>query len=861
MVLKRSLVLAASMVLTLAGVALSETAPPPFPFVIPWDDAAPGTVTDVSFLNTKPAGANGRIIVRDGHFAESSTGKRVRFLGVAFTFTSAFPSHADADKVAARIAKYGINLVRIHFIDQNYAGPFTLWDHKFKDFRHIDAGQRDKLDYLIAQFKKNGVYVNLNLKVARRFTPEDGLPDSVTKITFWGTKRVDEFDMQMIALQKEFARDYLTHVNPYTKLAYTQDPAVFCVEINNENSLVSDLWSGQGGRLSDLPAPFSEEMRGLWNGWLRTRYATTKALGRAWAAPPTGPELLAPEADPARWTIEQHAPAMLDLRTEAGALTATVGGADGVGWHAQMHQAGLTLQNGGAYTLRLRARGARPFDVTVMLDQADYRTLGLSETVTPAAEWRTYQFTFKAHDVVPGHARLTIGLGGQSGAVTIADVSLRAGAAGPAVAAGDLEAGMVPLLPGDAPRTEQEDWWLFLAHTERVYADGMRHFLKDDLGLHALVTCSQSIWGGLSGVYREAASDFSDNHGYWDSPSASPSVPGEAVDGVADASLVPVLERTGPLLDLAHNRLAGEPYSVSEYNHPFPGEYQAECLPLLACVGTAQDWDALTLHEYGDYGTGAPNGNDSIGKVFAIGSNPAKWAFLPAAALLFRSGDVDPAPASSPVRIPATIAEANHAGLLTADDVWTRQGSTGSLLLSHRLALAIGAAPAVNPVGTGTSALAVTDAGTRAARFTVDVPAAEAVVGFVAGRTVTLTGATFDFCPSVNDFAVVTLTAMDSQPLAHSRRLLLTLVDRVQNTDQQWAPDRHGLTVWGHGPTMADGISATIALKADGPRRVFALYPTGARSKEIPAAFHDGAVTFVVGRDKTLWYEAVPQLP
>jgi len=832
---------AACLLLAAPRAGRCRTAPAAFPFVIPWDDAAAGTATDVSFLNTKPAGANGRIAVRNGRFVESGTGKRVKFLGVAFTFSSAFPSHADAEKVAARLAKYGVNLVRIHFIDQNYAGSFTLWDGRYKDFRHIDPGQRDKLDYLIAQLKKNGVYVNLNLKVARRFTPEDGLPPDVTKISFWGTKRVDEFDPQMIALQKEYARALLSHVNPYTKLPYTQDPAVFCVEINNENSLVADLWSGPGGGLADLPPPYDEELRQLWNQWLLARYATTDALGRAWSGAASGPELLGAGNDPGHWVVEQHTPASLDLWIQGAALVAEVGSADGVGWHAQMHQAGLTLEEGGTYTLRFRAKGARGLSVSVMRDQADYRTVGLAETVPLTPEWQTYQYTFKAKEVVPGHSRLTFSLGEHSGALTLADVSLRAGAAGPALAPGTLENKVVPL-PGTAAQAEEDDWLLFLAHTERVYADGMRRFLKEDLGLRALVTCSQSIWGGLSGVYREAASDFSDNHGYWD-----------PLD-----SLVPSLDTAGPLLSLAQSRLAGEPYSVSEYNHPFPREYQAECVPLLASVGAFQDWDVLNLHEYGDYGTGAANGNDSIGKVFAIGSNPAAWAFLPAAALLFRAGEIPPAPTSATAPIPATVDQANHGGLLSADDAWARQAGTANALLTRRLALDLGKS-AATPLSAGGTTLSLTRDDPKTARFTADAPAAQVVAGFVAGQTVRLGGATFTFGPSVNDFAALTLTAMDSKPLAHSQCLLLTLLDRIQNTGQQWAADRRQLTRWGHGPTLADGILVTASVPADGPRRIYALDATGGRGQEVPTAFHDGLVTFAAGSDKTLWYEIVPQ--
>lgn len=41
----------------------------------------------------------------------------------------------------------------------------------------------------------------------------------------------------MIELQKDYARQLLTHRNPYTGLEYRNDPAIVIVEINNENAL------------------------------------------------------------------------------------------------------------------------------------------------------------------------------------------------------------------------------------------------------------------------------------------------------------------------------------------------------------------------------------------------------------------------------------------------------------------------------------------------------------------------------------------------------------------------------------------------------------------------------------------------
>ena len=255
-----------------------------FPFVIPWDDASPGTLTDVSFLNAKPAGVHGYIIAKNGHFTETNTGKRVRFLGTNFVAKNAFPSHADAEKVAARIAKLGINLVRLHHMDNSDWGQSaSIWDYAYKDRQRLDAAQLDKLDYLVAQLKRNGVFVNLNLHVSRQFSEADGFPATVSQIPTSFDKRVDEFDPRMIQLQKNYAHDLLTHVNPYTHLSYASDPAVAVVEINNENSLVGDPWATLGAGLDTLPEPFAGELTGLWNAWLTRSTARTpscKPLGQ-----------------------------------------------------------------------------------------------------------------------------------------------------------------------------------------------------------------------------------------------------------------------------------------------------------------------------------------------------------------------------------------------------------------------------------------------------------------------------------------------------------------------------------------------------------------------------------------------------
>lgn len=109
--------------LFLSAVLMAATtgiaAEPEFPFMPPWDDASP-SVTNMSALLDKPAGKAGFLVVKDGHFFAGE--KRIRFFGVNTVFGANFPTHEDATKIAARMAKFGINCVRFTHMDK-FASP------------------------------------------------------------------------------------------------------------------------------------------------------------------------------------------------------------------------------------------------------------------------------------------------------------------------------------------------------------------------------------------------------------------------------------------------------------------------------------------------------------------------------------------------------------------------------------------------------------------------------------------------------------------------------------------------------------------------------------------------------------------
>jgi hypothetical protein len=223
--------------------------------------AAIGTQSpvDVSFLLDAPAGKHGFVHTANGHLV-TGDGRRVRLWGVNVTEWSRgstmIPPKEDAPLWAATLARYGVNCVRLQFLD--LLAPRGLVAAGRNDTRVFDPEQMDREDYFLAELEKRGIYIDFNLLVGRPFKAGDGVADA-EKI-HEGAKGISLYDKTLIELQKEYARQLLTHVNPYTKRSYADDPAVAIVEINNENA----IWLGFRG-----PSPFYDhELEAVYNGWL-----------------------------------------------------------------------------------------------------------------------------------------------------------------------------------------------------------------------------------------------------------------------------------------------------------------------------------------------------------------------------------------------------------------------------------------------------------------------------------------------------------------------------------------------------------------------------------------------------------------
>ncbi|HZZ20452.1 MAG TPA: hypothetical protein VFE25_13835, partial [Opitutaceae bacterium] len=236
----------------------------------------PASDLDLSFLLEAPAGKHGFIGRKADHLIMEGN-DRVRLWGVNVSDWTPgsiqIPAKADAPRWARTLARFGINVVRLTFLD--FAAPRGLIAPDRPDTRALDPAKLDEFDAWTAELKKNGIYIDINLLVGRTYKPGDGVTDSAN--VGWA-KALAYFDPQLIDLQKEFARELLTHRNPYTGVTYAEEPAVAIVELVNENSLW-DAWYydrlhpparwQDDANFRPTPQYYSDELDQLYQKYLR----------------------------------------------------------------------------------------------------------------------------------------------------------------------------------------------------------------------------------------------------------------------------------------------------------------------------------------------------------------------------------------------------------------------------------------------------------------------------------------------------------------------------------------------------------------------------------------------------------------
>jgi hypothetical protein len=233
-----------------------------FAFAPPEDTFASNSAIDLRDLNEKFAGEHGFIAAKDGQFIHRANGQSVRFWAVNG------PPHdlkGDALRRCARLlAKYGVNLVRIHG---------AIFDKEGEP----DPGKVRHIQEVVAAMKAEGIYTHLSIYFPLWFTPRADLP--------WlegydGKKHPFAaliFNPKFQEKHRAWFRALLTTPDEKTGRSLVEEPAVFGVELQNEDSLF--FWTFDE---KNIPDPQLRLLEKQFGDWLVRKHGSLAAAFVAW---------------------------------------------------------------------------------------------------------------------------------------------------------------------------------------------------------------------------------------------------------------------------------------------------------------------------------------------------------------------------------------------------------------------------------------------------------------------------------------------------------------------------------------------------------------------------------------------------
>jgi hypothetical protein len=414
----------------------------------------------------------------------------------------------------------------------------------------------------------------------------------------------------------------------------------------------------------------------------------------------------------------------------------------------------------------------------VKQDVSPWRTES-GRTVSIANQWQKFTMAFQPSFAMSSIGRFALSVENVPATVYIRHWSLRqAGRRG--LGAGEsLEAGTVALVGENEIATlpRMTDYLLFLADRDRAYLDRILAALRGSTDALVPVAGTQMGYGGLLNLDSHADLNYQDNHFYVDHYNF-PNVQWDGRDWrIRNASALTGGMSSFQTMAIAHQ--AGRPYTVSEFNQPWPNTYAAAIDPTLAAFGAFQDWDAIMHFAYShsrSWDGGVPNG-------FNLTGDLTKLPGLGQAAWLFRSGAIQAG--RQPVEIPVSPDLRLQAGREKRNGnigafLQTAAGYEPTTVFRYPVRLSPEAAGAI-PVAARGPALPVLESDTGETTFDsthnvylIHSSNAAGVFGFVGRTKYTAGPLDVELGPAARDFVALLLTPVDGRRLADSRRLLLS---------------------------------------------------------------------------------------
>lgn len=329
--------------------------------------------------------------------------------------------------------------------------------------------------------------------------------------------------------------------------------------------------------------------------------------------------------------------------------------------------------------------------------------------------------------------------------------------------------------------------------------------------------------------------------------------------------------------EIIHSRLYDKPIVCTEWCDVYPHPYRMEGYPLFGAFAAYQAVDGMFSFDWS--GSFMSNITDGLvhGPIVCLSqiSDPSTWGLNQAVGLAFLRGDIEPAKnrvilkytyddiwknrRQKPLNIAYMFQMAQVSIQLQTDknskDQWPFTMSGDALYRDavSRLKIDAGRDYIVSDTR---QLIRFSEPGL----FLVDTPRSQFATGALnsLGKSPMRRLSAFEVSSSMN-FATITFSSLDNEPLTRSSRILLCAVGNSSNADSYM--DAAGYHEGGKCPILCEPFYAMISAPAVSGRKlkVYRLEPsTGKRIGEVTVTSADGKETFHINKDtRTMYLELV----
>ena len=810
------------------------------------------SIIDMSYLNWK---IEEKIKVKEGHFYYKD--KRVKFFGTNSAFDSSFPLKENASKIAKRLAQLGINIIRFFCMDLQ-----EIWGDNYEEIQEnnknskISEKKLDKFHYFLHCLKENGIYANIVLHSCRTY-PEIINNKEINDAFVYG-KPLDKFYPQFINDQLKFSKDLLDSYNNYTGFKVGEDPMTLCIELNNENTMFA--LEDEEDKVEKLNDKLKKELLNQWRNFIKQKYNSFDEINSIYNNESINiienlieNNTISIQNDYSNYIIENNNHVIFNIT-----------GVPSIDFINQIHYGYINISNYTQYTIEFDAKAKYPTNDTLSVHIEEnlppYRSYFRIKNIKITNEFNHYVFSgrteYNCQFSEKSRALVKIVLPPIINIFEIKNTKFYKGR-GVIKFTEDGEENLDKILYPDYKLIQSlpnmaYDLRLFFKYTETKTQNEITNYIKNDLSFKDLLIYDSQVYYSFYSYEKEYDnSDICDIHGYWGHPEFE-----KGHDWDMNYYTIynqPMIKSSifGTFNSISKGKCFNKPFTVSEYNHPFPNEFLHEKFAMFGSWSAYHDYDAIYQYSYDQP---SEKEKDYIAGIAEMATNPIDLAMIPYIILAFRKNYIEKS--KDKVLLKLTKGYINEK--MREKKFYMEEFLDNFFYAGWNAIYEVEIMDNNNYI----EPEIISDIDITKKEYFMNeqiqwknyYEGNEAYYNVINERYITLTGflgnmemnkennlgsliyIKVKLNEALNETCTIGLISLDDKKLINSEKLLLTIVGKVRNTNQQWNKERNSTYSkgWGTAPVLVQYIEIEVCLKfkEEEKPKVFSIDKYGKINKE-----------------------------